>query len=234
MSEKIARVSDASSDGSASISTKSNASKSPSRVPARRTKDSQQTNATVPFSVNDISSLAKSLRASLEETPLPSQVQMLNWLAKAAGFQNYQSLKARHEKAAHDTSPTFVQVTEAPAAATSAAVELEPLSAHAAKALTQFDERGRLHKWPHKFAVQRIAMWGLWLRFDAKKRFDEKEVNSVLKAWHTYGDHVTLRRELVNMQLLARKSDCSEYWKVAQQPNAEVKVFLRALRERSA
>jgi hypothetical protein len=182
------------------------------------------------FSVADVSSLAKSLRAAIAaQADAPSQVQMLNWLAKGAGFQNYQSLRAGSSSAAARATNALVAPTTLPSKSVEGAAPAA-LSAHATKALTQFDEHGKLSRWPHKFAVQRIAMWGLWLRFDAKKRYTEKEVNSVLKAWHSYGDHVTLRRELVNMQLLARKSDCSEYWKVAQQPNEEVKAFLRALR----
>jgi hypothetical protein len=184
----------------------------------------------ISLSVADVSSLAKSLRAAIAaQADAPSQVQMLNWLAKGAGFQNYQSLRAASSSgAARATNALVAPSTSASKIVTDTASTA--LSAHAAKALTQFDENGKLSRWPHKFAVQRIAMWGLWLRFDAKKRYTEKEVNSVLKAWHSYGDHVTLRRELVNMQLLARKSDCSEYWKVAQQPNDEIKAFLRALR----
>lgn len=198
----------------------------PSQKGARRASSREL----VSFSVSDISSLAKSLRAALlAQSDPPSQAQMLNWLAKGTGFQNYQSLRAASSRnAARVVESAPAPVAEASTLLSSAAPP--SLSAHATKALTQFDELGRLHKWPHKFAVQRVAMWGLWMRFDAKKRYTEKEVNGVLKAWHTYGDHVTLRRELVNMQLLARKSDCSEYWKVAQQPNDEVKAFLKALR----
>jgi hypothetical protein len=160
-------------------------------------------------------------------TETPSQVQMLNWLAKGAGYQNYQSFRAAGSRGATAVAKSLDTTTSDAKKASASGTEL---TAHAAKALTQFDEHGKLSRWPYKFAVQRIAMWGLWLRLDAKKRYTEKEVNSVLKAWHSYGDHVTLRRELVNMNLLARKSDCSEYWKVAQQPNEEVKAFLRALR----
>jgi hypothetical protein len=187
---------------------------------SRSTKTSTRT--PIPFSVNDIASLAKSLRASIEQNAAPSHVQMLNWLAKAAGYQNFQSLRTSAEALASRSAsaPAVREKNEPPLS----------LSAHTAKALTQFDELGRLHKWPHKFTVQRIAMWGLWFRFDAKKRYTEKDVNAVLKAWHTFGDHATLRRELVNMQLLARESDCSVYWKVAQRPNDEVRAFLRALR----
>ena len=50
---------------------------------------------TVPFAVGDVSALAKSLRAAVEGVDAtPTQVQMLNWLARAAGHQNYQSLRA--------------------------------------------------------------------------------------------------------------------------------------------
>lgn len=185
----------------------------------------------IAFVAPDISALAKSLRAMWDgATKPPSQVQMLNWLAKGAGYKNYQSLRAAASRLAPVDAKTLNDATAAKRRSEEVLTTSVELSAHAAKALTQFDEHGKLARWPYKFAVQRIAMWALWMRFDAKKRYTEKEVNSVLKAWHSYGDHVTLRRELVNMNLLARKSDCSEYWKVAQQPNDEVKAFLRAVR----
>ena len=194
--------------------------------------------ASVPFAVADISALAKSLRASFDGVDkTPGQVQVLNWLAKAAGFQNYQSLLARSASsqiAVSAPNPTGAPVdAHGSRIAKSKALVNEPdiaLSAHAAKALTQFDSDGKLIRWPNKFAVQRIAMWGLWIRFDAKRRYSEKEVNSVFNAWHSFGDHATLRRELINMDLLARKPDCSLYWKRPQVPDEETRAFLRGLR----
>jgi hypothetical protein len=183
----------------------------------------------IPFAVNDVSSLAKSLRTALQTTTLaPTQVQMLNWLAKAAGYQNFQSLRARVGTPA--TVPIVAVTAKTGASKRTIRSADAALSTHAAKALMQFDDDGKLTRWPHKFAVQRVAMWGLWMRFDSKRRYSEKEVNSLLNAWHLYGDHATLRRELVNMKLLARKPDCSEYWKVAQKPSDDIQVFLRALR----
>ncbi len=190
----------------------------------------------IPFAVADISALAKSLRAAFDGVGAsPSQVQMLNWLAKAAGHQNYQSLRAQSSVAPSpiDTASNTAEAAKStkPAAGKVTKSESEAaLSAHAAKALTQFDTDGKLTRWPYKFAVQRIAMWGLWIRFDSKRRYTEKEVNSVLNAWHLYGDHATLRRELINMDLLARKPDCSVYWKRPQVPGDEVRAFLRGLR----
>ena len=108
------------------------------------------------------------------------------------------------------------------------------LGAHATKALMQFDDAGRLVRWPSKFALQRFAMWALWMRFDASRVYTEREVNTLLNAWATFGDPVTLRRELVNMKLLARKSDCSAYWKEPVRPDDEVRTMLHELRVRFA
>ena len=68
-------------------------------------------------------------------------------------------------------------------------------------------------------------MWALWQRFDARRTYTEREVNAVLNTWATYGDHATLRRELINMKLLGRKPDCSEYWKEPVRASDEVRAF---------
>ena len=199
--------------------------------------------AKIPFAVADISALAKSLRAAFAGVDAtPTQVQMLNWLAKAAGHQNYQSFKA--QASARPVAPLSVHAIpvaiepavphKASATKASTPDSDTALTAHAAKALTQFDTDGKLTRWPHKFAVQRVAMWGLWIRFDSKRKYSEKDVNGVFNAWHLFGDHATLRRELVNMGLLARKPDCSVYWKQPHQPSDDIQAFLRALRKQSA
>jgi hypothetical protein len=66
-----------------------------------------------------------------------------------------------------------------------------------------------------------MAMWPLWTLFDAKRIYTEREINTVLRSAHAFGDHVTLRRELVNHKLLARKADCSAYWKVPARPTTK-------------
>lgn len=199
---------------------------------------SSRSRQTVALQTADASALAKALRSQLAtyaeaqgavaKQVVPSHLALLNMLARAAGHRNYQALKAQ-------PAPLGVpKASAAPKAPSPAAVApgAQPLSAGAAKALTQFDELGRLARWPHKFSVQRIAMWGLWLRFDSGRTYTEREVNDILKAWTTYGDHVTPRRELVEMGLLARKSDCSAYWKEPQRPSDEIRAVLQALRAR--
>jgi hypothetical protein len=172
----------------------------------------------IPFAVPDVSLFARALGRNLAERlaqkpEAPGHVELLNLLARAAGQRNFQALRA---------APPPPAAVEAPA----------PLSDNARKALGQFDAEGRLLRWPVKFTVQRLVMWTLWTRFDAKRVYTEKEVNAVLKQAHSFGDHVTLRRELINHLLMARKSDCSEYRKLPARPDAETRALLAAWRGR--
>lgn len=175
----------------------------------------------LPFAVPDLSSFARALCAGLKarhaETPEPpGHVETLNLVARALGHRNVQALRA----ALRDLPPA--DVVAAPV----------PLSETARKALAQFDDQGRLQRWPTKFSVQRLAMWILWTRFDARRPYTEREVNAILKAANDFGDHVTLRRELVNHRLLTRKPDCSEYRKLPARPDDEARALLHAWRAR--
>lgn len=179
----------------------------------------------VPLIAPDVGAFARALGRSLAERHAakpepPGHVELLNLLSRAAGHRSYQGLRAAARLPA--AAPSAEDTPAAPA-----------LTVAARKALTQFDARGRLVRWPHKYSVQRLAMWVLWTHFDGKRVYTEREVNEVLKLWHTWGDHVTLRRELINHRLLTRKSDCSEYRKLPVRPDEEVRWLLRAWRERA-
>jgi hypothetical protein len=184
------------------------------------------------FSIHiaDVSAFARALGQALKErhaakpTP-PGQVELLNLIARAQGQRNWQALR----QAAPALSPA---AGHAEAPARSAAAPAPPLSDNARKALAQFDNRGRLMRWPVKFSVQKLAMWVLWTRFDAKRTYTESEVNAILKAANMFFDHVTLRRELINHRLMARKSDCSEYRKLPARPDDEARALLTAWRAR--
>ncbi len=173
----------------------------------------------LPMQTTDLSSFAKSLADQLARAPHPPGHQaLLNMLARAAGHRNLQSLRATRQRPAADLATEPVAL---------------PLSATACKALTQFDPRGVLVRWPHKHSVQRLALWVLWTHFDAGRVYSERQVNSLLNAWHAYGDHATLRRELVGMKLLTRKSDCSEYRKLPARPDADTRGLIQAWRRRA-
>ena len=180
------------------------------------------------FSIHiaDVSAFARALGHGLAQRHAtrpepPGQVELLNLIARTQGERNWQALRqALREAPAPAPVPTAEPV--APPA----------LSDNARKALAQFDGRGRLMRWPVKYTVQRLAMWVLWTRFDAKRVYTEAEVNAILKAANLFFDHATLRRELVNHRLLERKSDCSEYRKLPARPDDETRALLTAYRAR--
>ncbi len=53
-------------------------------------------------------------------------------------------------------------------------------------------------------------------KFEAGRQYREREINEVLDAWHTFGDHTRLRRDLCDAGLLERKEDGSEYWRAGE------------------
>lgn len=199
----------------------------------------------LPLPVPDASQFARALGKSLharhaEGAPPPGHQELLNLLARAAGHRNLQSLRAAALPAAARCRPA-AELAEpvvdaarlpSPAQAPDETPAALPLSANARKALGQFDHHGRLVRWPTKFSVQALAMWVLWSLFEARRHYTEREVNAILRAANAFGDHVTLRRELVNHKLLARESDCSAYWKLPAQPDDEARALLQAWRLR--
>jgi hypothetical protein len=195
------------------------------------------TRTALPYSAPDLSALARLLERALDDHlathgKLPGHVEMMNLLARGAGHRNLQVLQAATPPAAAEVAPIDAWF-DAPVIVEDAPVPVPapaPLSAHAKKALEHFDAAGRLERRPLKLSVQTLAMWVLWTRFDARRVYTEAEVNHILKGWHLYGDHVTLRRELIDHRLMTRKSDCSEYRKLPLEPDDEVRALLQALR----
>jgi hypothetical protein len=186
------------------------------------------TRETTPLIAADLSTFAKTVRAQLAERlergeGLPGHVEMLNLLARAAGHRNVQALRAQAARPSADAPAHRWHGPRQPG-----------LSAAADRVLRGFDAQGRLLHWPHKRAEQVLALWGLWLRFDAKRRYSEREVNEVINAHHAFGDHCLLRRELVELKLLERTPGGEQYRKVAARPDEETAALLRAVRQRGA
>jgi hypothetical protein len=205
------------------------------------------TRTVVPYTAPDLSALARLLERALADHQithgrLPGHVEMMNLLARGAGKRNLQELQAelaRNASPAGATPPAGSDLWfDAPElldpVTTPVAAAPAELTDRAARTLKCFDFSGRLTRWPPKLSQQTLAMWVLWTRFDARRVYTEAEVNHVLKAWHVYGDHATLRRELIDHRLMTRKDDCSEYRKLVQRPDEEAQGLLRALRKRQA
>lgn len=157
-----------------------------------------------PLYIDDLSSFAKSLRQSLaeQESP-PSHAAFLNLIAKAAHARNYQHLKAK-----------------APA---------KQASTDVARALRYFDADGTMTQWPANTKIQGLCLWPFWARLAPRQRLSEKEVNAVLKAGCSFGDHVLMRRSLIDHGLVTREIDGSAYFRVEQSPSADALAMIRSL-----
>lgn len=76
------------------------------------------------------------------------------------------------------------------------------------------DNQGLLAAWPsrRRRKDQIAALHWLASKFEHDREYTEAEVNAILNEWHTFGDWALLRRELVDLGLLARTTGGRRYW----------------------
>jgi hypothetical protein len=75
------------------------------------------------------------------------------------------------------------------------------------------DDEGRIKQLPSKGEPRRTVLAYLATKFSGCRDYTEKEVNTIIDNWHTFGDYFVLRRELINYQFLYRTRDGVRYWK---------------------
>ena len=93
--------------------------------------------------------------------------------------------------------------------ATRAAPDLD-FDVYPNRVLEEYIVRGRLKEMPTQLRKRAVILNRIAQEFEPGKRYTEKRVNEVLKAF--YADITTLRRELVNLKLLKQAE--GYYWRV--------------------
>lgn len=73
------------------------------------------------------------------------------------------------------------------------------------------DNEGKLKVWPSKQSDKEIAVEYLSTKFEKDKSYHEREVNEILKAWHTFSDWPLLRRELFERGYFSRNTSGTDY-----------------------
>ncbi|MBP6005429.1 DUF2087 domain-containing protein [Candidatus Saccharibacteria bacterium] len=81
------------------------------------------------------------------------------------------------------------------------------------------DTDGKVKIWPTKQAHKEIVLEYLSSKFDASNTYTEKDVNEILKTWHTFTDWPLLRRELIDRGYMARDRGGYKYWKIKANKN---------------
>jgi len=80
------------------------------------------------------------------------------------------------------------------------------------------DADGRLKKYPVKYKLQVMSLFYLASKLEPGRRYTEKELNHVLREWHTFEDWAILRRALYDMRFMDREPKGAYYWMVETQP----------------
>lgn len=173
----------------------------------------------LPLAVADIAAFARVLRARLlENEQTPSHLELLNWLARAAGYKNFQHFRVT---AAPGSVPAPAAHAPAP----------EPVDEKRLKRLVRlYDADGRLACWPSKRGMQLTCLWTVWAVLPPRRDFDEPTVTGILGAAQGFGDPVLLRRELCDMGLLWRTPDCRVYRRIERRPPAEALALIHLVR----
>lgn len=78
------------------------------------------------------------------------------------------------------------------------------------------DENGKVNNWPAKRNSKVEVVKYVSEKFDEDRFYSEKEVNEIIKQWHTFGDYFLVRREMIEHNVMARERDGSKYWKVKE------------------
>ncbi|NNU63736.1 DUF2087 domain-containing protein (plasmid) [Rhizobium indicum] len=178
----------------------------------------------IPLQVSDTSTFAKSLRAQLvAHQGLPSHLEMLNMVAKAAGHRNVQALRAIAEP-----TSAIVGVDEEDLSLRPEAVDEKLVD----RVVRCFNDSRRLLRWPSRRSDQILVLWILWSQMPASVELSERDVSGLLQEKHLFGDYALLRRELYELGLVTRTRDGSVYRRVEQPVPVNVASALRRLASR--
>ena len=171
------------------------------------------------LAISDLSAFARSVRGQLAPLgPVPSHLEMLNILSRAAGYRNFQHFRAEAETPV----PAPVEPPPAPAAPVA---DLDKV----AKLARYFDANGGLKSWPSRTNHQSLAMWVMWSRLPPRQQFSEIQISEMLDLWHGFGDRALLRRSLIDGKLVERTLDGRAYWRVEREPPPELGPLLKRI-----
>jgi hypothetical protein len=173
---------------------------------------------TIPLVVEDISPFARALARQINEVgQTPSHLSLMNMVARAAGFRNFQHLRASHaagERLANTGTPQAVDHL---------LVE---------RTLNQFDSAGRLRQWPSRRKTQDLCLWAFWALLPVRTLMSEREINARLRQAHLFDDPAVLRRSLCSLGMVTRNPDGSDYCRKEQAPPPEARQLIALLEHR--
>lgn len=174
-----------------------------------------------PLHAEDISAFARSLAGQLKACEAaPGHLQLLNMLARSAGYRNFQHLRADSPAPAPQPAAPQPQASPAP-----------PVDEKRLRRLVRlFDADGRLLRWPSRRGLESSCLWAVWSHVEPRRVYTERELNERLNQAHGFGDPALLRRGLCDCGLMTRTRDGRAYQRVEARPTDEALALLERLR----
>lgn len=168
------------------------------------------TRETLSLTLPDVSAFARALKSELPDDAIGHQ-SLLNALARAGGYRNFQHLKATQ----------------------TGADPVAPVEGRAVtRALARFDEAGRMLSWSTKRKVRQHCLWALWAQVPPRTEFSEREISALFDGMTVFRDAAQIRRSLIEDGLLTRTLDGAIYTRVEVQPNETAKAVIKAVNTR--
>jgi hypothetical protein len=187
------------------------AAKGDQRNPGLKAEDAM-TRPILSLTIDDLSPFARRLHDDLTQSgKTPGHLALMNMLSRAAGYQNFQHLRAG--------------ALAAPFKPTSEPVDQARLT----QGLRHFDAQGQFLRWPAKTNLQHLAVWGLWSHLPRGLAMSERQISDRLNTLHLFGDAAILRRTLVELQLVTRNEGGREYRRQERAPGPTERALIRHL-----
>ncbi len=165
------------------------------------------TREAISLTLPDVSAFARTLKTDLGETS-PGHQSLLNAIARAGGYRNFQHLKATQ----------------------SGAPVQEPVEGRAVtRALARFTSDGLMDSWSTKRKVRQHCLWALWAQVPPRREFTEREISDLFDTMTVFRDPAQIRRSLIEDGLLRRTVDGSVYSRVEASPNTTAQAVIRAV-----
>ena len=80
------------------------------------------------------------------------------------------------------------------------------------------NQESQVIRWPTKPKEKTLVIEYLATKFLQEEDYSERDVNELLKHWHTFSDWALLRRELFERGFLDRDRNGSSYWCTDKKP----------------
>ncbi|MGH1413126.1 MAG: DUF2087 domain-containing protein [Pelagimonas sp.] len=161
------------------------------------------TRETITLEIKDLKKFAQILRTELPHKP--SHVETLSLVARAAGYRNFQHLRAQNTPQPQADAKLVARAHE------------------------HFDPQGQLIRWPGKTRIQALCLWVLWARLPARAVMTERQISARIDDMTLFHDAAQIRRGMVEHRLVGRNLDGSAYERIEQAPPPEARALIAKL-----